>query len=259
MFSLLNPKFLYSDVSSDVAEHDVDVVSDMWTMDGRDVYRGSRDPRYSHANVYWLYDEDLRRVGCSEHSVDDHADFRLLWFADNDFGTLFQEDWTVGDNIWSLLPQHVFEKFLAEGWSTPETFLEQCLNGPTRVVTAEMLVNMPTVYSCSKCGRKSLTRSGCMTEASRLDFPDTQKIFFVDDDMIVHQPPPDHSNVWRIIPQTSQHGGDSSRAQAEEQPQQPAPSEQTSPAAPPSPPGQPASAEGHATPPQSHPQTPEQP
>jgi hypothetical protein len=80
MFSRLKPEVLYDDVNPDITENDIDVVSDLWEMDGRDVYRGSRDPRYTHANVYWLYDTDLRRVGCSEHNTEDHGDFRLLWF-----------------------------------------------------------------------------------------------------------------------------------------------------------------------------------
>jgi len=73
MYSILKPDFVYDDVSGDITETDIDVVSDLWTMDGRNVYRGSRDPRYTHANVYWLYDEDLQRVGCSEHDIQDHA------------------------------------------------------------------------------------------------------------------------------------------------------------------------------------------
>jgi hypothetical protein len=84
MFSLLQPAFLYEDVNPDITENDIDVVSDLWEMDGREVYRGSRDPRYTHANVYWLYDVDLQRVGCSEHDLSDHGNFRLLWFQDSE-------------------------------------------------------------------------------------------------------------------------------------------------------------------------------
>ena len=72
MNSILDPNVVYEDISADVTEHDIDVVSDLWNMDGRDVYRGSRDPRYTHANVYWLYSEELTRVGLIEHSLTNH-------------------------------------------------------------------------------------------------------------------------------------------------------------------------------------------
>jgi hypothetical protein len=252
MFSGLNPKFLYTDVTSDITENDINVVSDLWNIDGRDVYRGSHDTRYSHAHVYWLYDENLQRVGCSEHSPHDHADFRFLWFRESDFGTLFQEDWTVGQDLWSLLPQHVFEKFMNEGWTTPQKFLEQCLSGPMRIVTPSMITNMPNVFTCSVCGRKSLREhSGCKMTAAPLDFPDKSKIFFIDDDIVVHTPP-ENSRVWTIIPVL--HDDDSSQERVQEpQPQAVAALPQSPPQQ--EPPRQPSPEPVH----QSHPQTPAQP
>lgn len=206
MFSLLKPDFLYTDISDDITENDVDVVSDLWTMNGRDVYRGSRDPRYTHANVYWLYDEDLQRVGCTEHSTRDHGVFEILWFQESEFATLLQEEgWNIQNDIWSGLPEQVFNRFVNEEWVSPIKFLEQCLYGPFRIVTPQMLIECPTVYSCQKCGRKSLQPiPGCSTEESLLDFPDKGKIVFVDDDLRVHVPPPDSSVFTRLG-----HGGGS--------------------------------------------------
>jgi hypothetical protein len=199
MYSILKPNVLYQDTSPDVTEHDINVVSDLWEMDGRSVYRGARDPRYTHANVYWLYNEDLERVGCSEHSLEDHANFHLLWFHESPFGTLLQEEgWKVGDDIWSYLPRHTTEKFFHEGWTTPVPFLEQCLHGPLRIVTVETLVNLPMVYSCEKCNRKSLTKFACSTTATPLDFPQKEKVFFVDADLVVHFPPPT-SKVFKTL------------------------------------------------------------
>ncbi len=223
MFSILKPDFVYTDVSEDITENDIDVVSELWNMDGREVYRGSRDTRYTHANVYWLYDEDLRRVGCSEHSLKDHADFQLLWFRDNEFGTLLQEDgWVSGSDIWSLVPQASFERFLNEGWTAPITFLEQCLHGSTRILTPEMVVTRPTVYSCNACGRKSLRPvAGCAIRETTLDLPDKQKILFIDNDLILYTPPVD-SAIWSRL--QLQHDGGSSQpqeqAQAREQEQE---------------------------------------
>ena len=91
MFSVVNPSIVY-DVSPDAVETDIDVISDLWTMGGHDVYRGARDPRYTHANVFWLYNKDLERVGCAEHRKENNADVSLLWFHESPFATLFQEE-----------------------------------------------------------------------------------------------------------------------------------------------------------------------
>lgn len=198
MYSILKPDFIYDDVTPDITENDIDVVSDLWEMDGRDVYRGSRDPRYTHANVYWLYDEDLKRVGCSEHDIADHGNFRVLWFYDSEFGTLLQEDgWVVGNDIWSLLPSRVFDRAMNEGWTTPLGFLEQCLIGPLRIVTPDTLIDRPTMYVCTECKRRSLDKyRGCSkAEPYYLDYPQKEKVFFVDEDLRVHIPPPT-SSVW---------------------------------------------------------------
>ena len=213
MFSRLKPGFIYNDISSDITENDIDVVADTWDMDGREVYRGTRDPRYDHADVFWLYDDNLERTGCVEHSLDDHADMRISWFRDSEFGTLLQEDWTVSDDLWSKLPRHVFDRFLNEEWTTPDTFLEHCLQGPMRIVTPSMLVVRPIVYTCSVCGRRSMTKKeGCVMFPSYLDFPDRSKTYCIDFDFVVHVPP-DDSSVWsRLQP----HDDGSSQPQVQE-------------------------------------------
>lgn len=222
MESALVPGFLYRDVDSDITENDLDVVSDLWTIDGREVYRGSKDPRYIHANVYWLYSENLERVGLSEHSLSDQADFRVLWFQDTDFGTYLQEeDWKSSEDIWSRLPKHVFDRFLNEGWTVPESFLEQCLNGPVRIFTPSMLEKLPLVYTCSKCGKKSLKQSPtCTMTAQPLDFPDSEKVFFIDDDMLMYSPPMS-SRIWDIIQhQKPSHDDEIQKRKEQEQEQQ---------------------------------------
>jgi len=224
MESELVPGFFYKDSGRDITEHDLDIVSDLWTIDGHEVYRGSRDPRYTHAQVYWLYSEDLDRVGLSEHSLSDQADFRVLWFRDTDFGTFLQEDgWVRGEDIWSSLPRAVFDRFVNEGWTTPTTFLEQCLHGPARLVWPAMLRTPPDVYVCTTCGRRSLSpKQGCQMVAEPLDFPTTEKVFFVDEDMIVHRPPPT-SRVWDLlIPQPQPSPSDDSQEPPETEQQPPA-------------------------------------
>ncbi len=225
MQSDLVPGFVYRDIGTDITETDIDVVSDLWTIDGREVYRGSKDPRYTHANVYWLYSENLERVGLSEHTLTDQADFRVLWMRDTEFGTFLGEDgWERGEDLWSQLPRHVFDRFVNEGWTVPEAFLEQCLHGPLRVVTVGMLERLPTVYTCSKCGKKSLKPSkGCALTEAPLDFPQREKVFFVDFDMVVHRPPV-ATRVWDLLtphpqPPSPHGGGDSQPGQASAQAQ----------------------------------------
>jgi hypothetical protein len=260
MESALVPGIYYDDVSRDITEHDLDVVSDLWTIDGREVYRGSRDPRYTHATVYWLYSEDLERVGLSEHSLSDQADFRVLWFQDTDFGTFLQEDgWEKGEDIWSRLPRHVFDRFVNEGWTTPLKFLEQCLSGETRIFTPEMVKSRPEVWVCRACGKRTLTPvAGCTMVAEPLDFPTTEKVFFIDEDMIVYRPPPT-SRIWDLLrpPQPSRDGSSEpvSQEQEREVPQQEPTPPPARPLEPP-PEERPAaeqSAEALQTPPQSRP------
>lgn len=205
MQSILDPNVLYTDLSRDIVEHDVDVVSDLWNMDDRDVYRGSRDIQYTHANVYWLYDEDLTRVGLVEHSHSNHADFRILWFHDNPFATLLQEEgWTNEQSLWSVLPLTTTERFFAEGWVTPKTILEPCLHGDCRIVTVETLLNPPNVHACSCCGIKSLKTFACEDTVFRISFPDKEKIVFIDDDLYVCEPPAG-SRVWELLGFRSPH------------------------------------------------------
>lgn len=206
MQSILDPKVLYTDLSRDIVEHDVDVVSDLWNMDGRDVYRGSRDRQYEHANVYWLYTEDLERVGLVEHSLENNADFRILWFHDNPFATLLQEEWTTEQSIWSVLSRPAVEMLLAEDRTTPETLLNGCLHGPTRILTVDILLNRPTIFHCSVCGSKSMKKTECseFQTQTELDFPDQRKIVFIDEDLYVCQPPVG-SRVWELLGFKSQH------------------------------------------------------
>jgi len=237
MFSTIDRSIVY-EVGTDITENDINIVSDLWTMEDRQVYRGARDPNYTHANVYWLYDPDsLDRVGLSEHKLDDPSDVALLWYKENPFSTLLQEDgWVEGESFWSKVPSHVYEQCLAEGWTTPAAVAERCLRGATRVVTVDTLIAKPTVYSCAKCKTKSFTKSACSTE-STLDFPEKEKVWFIDERMVVYTPPTG-SSVWSIT-QPQSPSDPSSQPEVQTVPVQPVASEGESP---------------HSSPPETHPQ-----
>lgn len=76
------------------------------------------------------------------------------------------------------------------------TFLEECLDGPFRVVTPSMLIRMPSYYSCDVCGKKSFKKfHDSQTETVPLDFVSKEKVVFIDDDFMIHMPPLD-TCVW---------------------------------------------------------------
>ena len=200
MLSAIDRKVVYP-VSTDIVEHDIDVVSDLWTMDNREVYRGRRDPAYKHANVYWLYNDDMDRVGLAEHDLVDHGDVHLRWYYDNPFATLLQEKgWEAGDSIWTVLPESVYERFMIEGWTTPRKVLEQCLGSSVRVISPDMIRDLPLVHTCEKCAWASLEplHAGCTS--SRLDIPNHSKTFFVDDSLMLYTPP-SGSRVFTVLQQ----------------------------------------------------------
>jgi hypothetical protein len=217
MFSTIDRSVIYP-VGTDITEHDINIVSDLWTMAGRQVYRGARDPNYTHANVYWLYEQDdLDRVGLTEHSLEDNAKMELLWYKDNSFGTLLQEDgWEEDETFWSKIPDNVHEQCLAEGWITPVTILERCLRSNMRLVNVDMLKKMPIVHSCEKCKKVSLVSFECAMSKA-LDFPEKEKVFFIDERMICHTPPKG-SSVWSLLGFTTPQLPSESSSEHQEQP-----------------------------------------
>ena len=80
MFSILRPSLLYTDISPDIAEHDEDHDASEWAYSERTVFRGALDGSYKNdgLDVYWLYDDDLNRVGLAEHESEDHSMIRHL-------------------------------------------------------------------------------------------------------------------------------------------------------------------------------------
>jgi hypothetical protein len=117
MYSILKPDYVYRDISEDIADHDDDYDAEEWNYNGRDVYRGSLD-NSSEWNVYWLYD-DVKRVGLAEHDPENPEIFHALWFRDNAFSTLFQEDWkTKNATIWSILSNEAYQDCLEDDFKT---------------------------------------------------------------------------------------------------------------------------------------------
>jgi hypothetical protein len=138
MFSLLRPSLLYENVSTDVMEHDVDIDAEEWEYDGRTVYKGSLDTQYE-LSVYWLYNENLSRVGLSEHEPDHPEIYKVLWYHDNPFATLFQNsEWKPKNkSLWSLMTPEAYSDCLADDF---KTVFEKSLKSGVKLVTPEMLM-----------------------------------------------------------------------------------------------------------------------
>ena len=94
-------------------------------------------------------------------------------------------------------------------------FLERCLRGVIRIVTPEMLVKQPSVHACEKCNYLSLSSSACSNERA-LTFPEKEKIWFIDDRMIVYLPP-GKSSVWSLLGFTQPQPHDEPSSEPQEQ------------------------------------------
>ena len=217
MLSSLRKGLVYNNISSDIVEHDLDVDADQWNYDGKDVYRGSVDPEYlaKDLNVFWLYDDNLKRVGLAEHEAKEPEVFKSLWFYDNPFATLYQDpNWkSTGNTLWSKLSNEAYQDYL-EGLNIHD----EALNSGLLLVTPKMLIDPPKIYSCDKCGKKSLMAKDVCPQASvsELDFSQFS-ILFLDDDFVIYErvhltPQCDASSPEPPVEQTESADQESSEA-----------------------------------------------
>jgi len=187
MLSILRKGLVYKNISSDIVEHDADVDADQWNYNDKDVYRGSIDLQYLpyKLNVYWLYDDSLQRIGLAEHETDSPEIFQALWFYDNPYATLYQDPrWKSTDTtIWSKVTNEVYLDFL-EGMNIDDL----ALASNVLLVTPDMLIHPPKLYSCPKCNKKSRMRENVCSPAleTELNFSDFS-VLFLDDDRIVYE------------------------------------------------------------------------
>lgn len=211
MFSILKPNYVYRDISEDIADHDNDFDAEEWNYNGRDVFRGSVDPAYEW-NVYWLYDDNLKRVGLAEHDSDNPEIFHSIWFHDTPFGTLLQEDGWVKKNVtlWSLLSPEAYQDCLEHDF---KTVFDLALSSNIRLVTPEMIMDKPKVYYCENCNKKSLQPLDCQA-VKVLDYEFSGfSVLFLDDSFVLYTAP-NTSCVWSML---SLQAPDGSHAPLKEQ------------------------------------------
>lgn len=194
MYSILRPGLLYKNLSSDIVEHDDDIEVYRWEFDGQEVYRGSIDYQYMkyNLNVYSLYDENLKRVGLVEHDADELEICEVLWFYDNPFARFYQDpEWKSSEKtIWSLLSSEAYQDCLEDDF---KTVVERCLTSKYRLVTPEMLIQSPTLYQCTRCGKRSLSElKNCKEVQTFPYFSENLEYLYVDDEFVIYNPPSGH-------------------------------------------------------------------
>lgn len=191
MFSILRKSLLYKDVSETIKPHDSDVEVELWNYDGKDVYRGTVDPEFvdQQLHVYWLYDDDSRRVGLAEHEANTPAVFEVLWVHDNPFSTLLQEPgWKcTGQTVWSRMTNEAYQDCLEDDF---KTVFDRALSSGTLLVTPDLLMGHRKAYECPNCNKKSLSPLDCPeARAYSLEFSKFS-LLFLDDNYIIYEPHP---------------------------------------------------------------------
>lgn len=187
MFSELRKGLFYSDVSQDIMSHDEDIEAEIWSYDNRDVYRGNFDPEYTKHNliVYWLYDTNLNRIGLAEHDIDEPEIFKALWYKDNPYATLYQNNSWKSSNktLWSFLTPEAYQDCLEEDF---KTIFDRCLTSKYRLVTPEFLIHPPTIYHCKDCNKKSIKPLKSCINVYESNYFDHTSLLFIDSSFIVY-------------------------------------------------------------------------
>jgi hypothetical protein len=198
MLSKLVPSLCYKNLSPDIKIHDQDIEADEYDYGGRLVFRGNLDPEYVKygLSVYWLYNSDINCIGLSEHQKDNEENFEALWFYNNPFSTMLQEEgWiSIDKTIWTLLSNEAYQDCLEENF---ETVIDKSLTSNIRLITPDMIVNKPSVYECKKCNRRSVSEMKRCSSVKENYFT-TKIILFVDSDYIIYTPP-ENSKIWSIF------------------------------------------------------------
>jgi hypothetical protein len=161
---------IYTDIDPDVLDHDDDLDAELYTYEGREVYRGRYDPRYTSfdLDVHWLYDDTGKRVGLAEYDSNDFSKNSVLWYRENPWSTMLQENWKSQEKtIWSMMSNEAYQDCLEDDF---ETVVERSLTGPYTLVFPNL------------------------KQTKKTDLP----VLFLDDSFILYDFPI-HSRVWDLL------------------------------------------------------------
>lgn len=190
MYSILRPELFYNNTSAEIVEHDDDIEVYKWEYDGQDVYRGSLDMQYMkyNLNVYSLYDESLQRIGLVEHDADELELYEVLWFYDNPFARFYQNpEWkSSGKTLWSMLSTEAYQDCLDDDF---KTVVDRCISSKYRLITPTMLRTPPTVYTCTECGKQSLSSLKKCKSVQESSYFSATNYLYIDDSFVIYDPP----------------------------------------------------------------------
>jgi hypothetical protein len=198
MLSKLRKGLIYP-VSTDITEHDIDTDAETWTYDDREVFRGNVDPDYlsQGLNVYWLYDDYNIRVGLAEHEQSDPNQFIALWYRENPFATMFQDDrWVgTGDTLWSKMSPAAYDDCMRKGIENLDDLIREYPAMKTKLVTPGLLRQAESW--CATCCRSSCEKN--------VIGRDDLSVLFVDDSFEIYNAPmPLHDDEEQIHLPTSE-------------------------------------------------------
>ena len=194
---MLSQHHLYP-VDESIADFDLNTDIEEYNYDGRLVYRGNMDPEYSKdgLKVYWLYDDENKRVGVVEHHTTDNDTHKCLWYRNNVFSTLMQEDWSVYDEtIWQIMTETAYDDCMRRGYTVNDLKTHtQALNIMTPSDIARKTLPPSACIRCHTL--KSKKHTGCIfspehssNEKEFLTLFDT--LFVDEDDGTIYIPPGD--------------------------------------------------------------------
>lgn len=184
MLSRLRKGLIYP-VSQDITEHDLNTDVETWTYDGREVFRGNIDPEYlSHdLNVYWLYDDFNIRVGLAEHEAKDDNKFVSLWYKENQFSTMTQDDnWVCTDEtLWSKMTPQAYEDCLGKNIETAEELLKAFPAMKGSIITPTLMYQAMTPDFCRTCFSSTCKNNSDVHSES------PKYLYFVDNDLVIYK------------------------------------------------------------------------
>jgi len=199
MQSIRRKGLIYTDINTEILEHDDDIDAEEFILDDQVAYRGVIDPRYVSYNldVQWIYNDLSEKIGLVEYESEDRTQFSQLRFYSNPYATFFQEpDWkTTNQTVWTRMPNEAYQDCLETDF---QNLVDMSLKGTTRIVLPSMLQNTPTtIYECVDCGKRTLSRSSGCPAVKKLSFL-SSSIMFLDDSYVIYEPPVD-SAVWMLF------------------------------------------------------------
>lgn len=186
-------------IDESIPDFDLNTDIEEYNYDGRVVFRGNMDPEYSteSVKVYWLYDDSNKRIGLVEHTADDaHT---CLWYRDNVFSTMLQEDWSVYDeSIWNIMSETAYDDCMRRGYTVNDL---KTRTQSIQIITPDDIYGgiQSTSNACIRCYSTNL-HPGCVVVVPPSS---TQKdtlfdTLFVDDEGTIYIPPWD-SKVYATL------------------------------------------------------------